>query len=470
MNHLDNGREMEHYDLEARRFDPGSNIFGYGGAAIGPRDSAFGFVSSMGKSIIRGQESVFGAVATGAAAVAGVKITDYFRKKKKPDSNDVSTDLFVSRRQKRRKYNDRNFRPIRAPENHLSEMPTKYRHRRKRFRKRFRKRSGVKRRRFVGKWKRNKKNSWYKTVTKTTKPKQLALQWPCFMAQENVGKCFFGVPMYDTLNVLNRIHLGDGTSRNAVNKMSMAADIDSPTVIGKLLMLAGVNLTSDSDTMVRTILGPRVYKWEMSNQTRSPITVTVFWCRPRRDIKYILEDPWPVGTETSDFYQGSDLNNIVSRCFLRDGITAVHGNQELLTLDQGFTPYRSHSFCQVFKVVKTKKFMLDAGQCHEFRHTQKKPWALNDIDVTSTFNHVAWRRMLFPLFRVDGCPVYDNEDYARINSGPANLALVYNVQCKLWNINGTIQTSEKSILEAPAGAVTNARYVSKPASVIEAPV
>lgn len=365
----------------------------------------------------------------------------------------------------------------RGGEDHLSQLRFRYytsaamRSRRKmvrrrRYRGRKRRRMGVRRRGTGLKWYRKKKRSykrknWAYSIVKSLKPKVIEFNWPFALTNQSFQNCTVAVPMFDRQNQCSTSDLGSGLNAYG-DTQRQAADIDSPTVWGNLYSAAGFNPAQDASTLQMCIFGPRYYRWQFVNQETHPISMTIYWCKPRED--YFINNTAlnTVSPQAGYITQGSDLNDIWSRCLFRDNI-ANYTAGCLAGLPSSFTPFDSKSFCSLFKVIRVKKYELDSGDCMALKHKSKNWVNFTDLKATDISTKIAKARgHIFPLIQVNGCLVYDSTTPNKVGQGFARVSCEWTCRVKQYLYSSTGQSFAKYNLFAPAGAVVAGVYTSKP--------
>lgn len=302
--------------------------------------------------------------------------------------------------------------------------------------------------------------SWAKAQVMGTKPIQF--MYTARVGIEGVGgKQLMFVPMFDTRNACDSLALGTGAG---YKNFTLTTQQQWPNMIGDgpqamftWAVNSGIDSAAEAEFERRYLWSPRKNMWEITNQETFPNQLKIYWCKPRRDLDF---DTGDYNADGLNFMQGQSLNEIILRMFTRDDITTWSVNQ-LKNLPIPFTPFQSHTWCQYFKVVKVSKFKLDAGQCAVIKHTNKGWKAVNDMEF-GDIEYTATRNMLFPFISAIGCPVFDSADIKKVDTGKVRLNIVYARKFSWYVMNNNTQQRTIVDVPAPAGAVVNARYVSKP--------
>lgn len=438
--------------------------FGYGGSRIGRADSmssALDIYGPKGSTLAKAS-----AIGGGVIAAGGYLIRQRSNANKRKKVGQGGGPAV-----KRHARRPGTFKPRQAHShyrfgwsNHLSKMRRRVNRggRRKRFRKRrtYRKR-GPKRSRLRRGRRGVRKPSWAKAQIMGSKPTQFMYNTK-FGIEGTTDRCLFFCPMFDVKNVCDSTALGTGAGY--LTYLANTTPEQWPAMLGdcpqQMFAWGMFNNINDSTELKRRYLwGPRQHMWEITNQETFPFQMSIIWCRPRRAIDYNSS------TFTLETFASSatDCNDLVARAFAKDSIftygTGVLKNE----LPISFSPFHSHTFCQLFKVVKVQKVRLDAGQCAVIRKRGKGYRSIGDFDVMDP-DYVVTRRQLVPFISVVGCPVYDSTNIEIVGTGKVRLSMVYTSRFPWWTMNSNTQSYVKADLAAPAGALTpaNARYVSKP--------
>jgi len=283
-----------------------------------------------------------------------------------------------------------------------------------------------------------------------------------FGIEGNYDRVLFFVPMYDSKGVCDSNALGTGAGYLADPKVTetqwMAMLGDSPFQQFSWQINASIN---DVTELKRAyIWGPRRFMWEITNQELFPVFVHIYWAKPRRDMDY---NAVAHVADSLDFTYGQDLNDVTARCLERDGFFTYGAGVLKSQLSVSWTPFESHTWCQLFKVRKVQKLRMDAGQCIKINHKKSRWRQINDTDVSTT-EYVATRDMLIPFIHVVGCPVYDSTNINKVGTGKCRITIVHTSKFSWYTLNSNTQQKINVDLPAPAGGITqaNARYISKP--------
>lgn len=302
----------------------------------------------------------------------------------------------------------------------------------------------------------------------STKPTQFLYNTK-FGIQGSNDRSLFFCPMFDTKNVVDSAALGSGagyrTFGPVTEKQWQAMLGDSPVSMFSWLANSGIDTLGEQK--IKYVWGPRKFRWEITNQETFPMLMKIYWCRPRRDLDYNSTD---YDANTISYQQGADINDLTARMLDRDGFFTYGPNVMKTQLPISFTPFQSHTWCQFFKVVKTDKIRVDAGQCVMINKKAPKWVSINDIDIAEV-EYVARTRQLIPFIHAVGCPVYDSNDYKIVGTGICRLSVVYTAAWPWYQLNSSQQAYKKVDLGAPSGDLiaANARYVSKPVAAVVAP-
>lgn len=430
--------------------------FGYGGTKIGEPDSYAAAYRTYGPR----KRTIAKATAIPTAGyVIRKAYQQLFRRPPEPKQPEAK---------RRRTIGPVQSGDLRGPKYHLSKMRRKsnYTGRRKRRRTRTIGRTRyAKRRRVVRRVVKRSKQPWVNTVMKNTKPVTYS-----YIAkggiQGNIDKMLLFVPQFDAFNRVNSAALGTGAGYNnytitTPTQWSSCVE-ESPQL---LFAWAAYNSLNDSTEQRRTYLwGPRTYSWEFTNQELFPMQLKIHWVRPRRDIDL---DAANLDADVTNWTMGSDMNDIIYRCLVRDRVLANPTVQGLFTsLNPTFSLFQSTSFCQLFKVVKTTSLKLDSGRCAVINHTINRGRHISDLSFADT-NYVATRKTLIPIVTCVGCPVYEVNNVSRVAAGPPAITWIFKANWNWYTMNSNTQQYIITDLAAPGGSVIagNARYVSKPAAV-----
>lgn len=313
--------------------------------------------------------------------------------------------------------------------------------------------------------------SWAYAQIKASKPQQFSYNTK-FGQVGNIDRKLMFVPMWDYNQRLNENTINNplGTGAGYLT-VPVTTESQWPCMLmesPQLLFSWRANNTIDSslEYLTKYLWGPRYYEWEFTNFEVIPIEINIFWCKPRRDLDYSTV---VLNTTTYDnFQQGPDLNEVLYRCHIRDSIYAQQGTQPSVSglrgsLPQGWSPFQSTSWCQLFRCVKTTKFRLDAGQCAKVKKKINSYTSISDLTMADV-EYVATRRTIIPFITVLGCPVFDSTSYNKVGTGVVKFGMTFKCRFKWWSIDAANQRMVRVDLPPPAGAVTagNATYVSKP--------
>lgn len=320
----------------------------------------------------------------------------------------------------------------------------------------------------------SKMPSWAKAVVLGSKPTIYSYNTK-FGIQGALDRCLFFCPMYDATDVCDTSALGSGAGYHDYTQPT--TEINWPVMLGEsphMLFSWQINnaINDLGEQKRKYIWGPRSFKWEITNQETFPLELKIYWGKCRRSIDWDAANAFNQD-RTMDYARCYDLNDFIARCLVRDNILAVPiaANRKLQNnLPIAFTPYQSHTFCQWFKIVKTTKIKLDAGQCAILKQGKSKWRNIGDLDFMDVA-YSALKGQLIPFIHVVGCPVFDSADYRKVGAGKPRLNIIYQARFPWYTMNDNIQSYVKVDLPAPAGGVTpaNARYVSKPvASAVQA--
>lgn len=428
------------------------NWFGHGGTRIGREDSFAAAYSTYGPR----KRTIAKAVGLPTVAYLGKRWYQTAFGRKEEEGN------------KRVKRAPPYSPPGRGRLDHLSKMRGRARTIRGRRRgKSVRRRMPRKRRRVATRVvKRSRKQSWATAVVKGSKPITYS-----YLAKGGIqgtsDKTLLFVPQFDAFNRCNSASLGTGVNYGnftiATPEQYPSCTEESPQLM--FAWAAQNSLNDEQEQRRKYIWGPRTYTWEFVNQELFPMELKIYWVKPRRDIDY---DTTPYNASTKlNYNQGTDMNEVLCRCLLRDGqlgnATGVLRND----LTSAFDLFKSTSFCQLFNVVKVNKMKVDSGKCVKIMHKLNRYRSISDLDF-GDLNNVATRSTLIPIIASVGCPVYDNTNVAKVGTGAVALTWTFKVNFQFWTMNSNTQQSVATDLAAPAGAVIPAQavYVSKPASVI----
>lgn len=362
-------------------------------------------------------------------------------------------------------------------QHHLSKLRIMARRRFRTGKRRFKRRRTRyhwRRRRFRLKSKRRGGQPYIRKLLKTsTKPLVVEQTWPVAFQAGSYGKCAVVVPMYDygdgtpahggVTGQSTWIGAGQGLNTSTTQQNWMSACVESPTNFSQMLTTAGFNINSQAVGSQKIIFGPRHYYWAFVNQELFPIKLKVYWCRPRRS--YTVSGGF--GSGGVDYISGTDINDMIARCFDRDKILVYNNNNPANpkmnnTLPYNFSPMQSVSFCSLFKVIKKKSFEMDAGECMNWKHSVKRYKVFSDYDWTMLTNEVCNRRTLFPVFVIQGCPVVDTNSLQAVSTGKASIALMFTQRTKIYQITATTQTYKALEMTCPGGLVVTAKYATKP--------
>lgn len=313
----------------------------------------------------------------------------------------------------------------------------------------------------------NRKQNWATAVVRNSKPITYTYTTKGGI-QGTTDKVLLFCPQFDFFNRCSSAALGSGNGYANYSAITTPTQWASSVEESPQLMFAWAlyNSLDDSTEQRRKYLwGPRTYRWEFTNQELFPMQLSIFWVRPRRDIDY---SNVAFSASLGDWNVGSDVNDIIYRCFVRDRIFTDPTPTGLSTsLTMSFSPFQSTSFCQLFKVVKVNKFKLDSGKCVNITHKLKKYRSISDL-AFADINYVCTRKTLIPIIMCQGCPVYDSADVKKVAGGACALTWITKINFNWWTMNANTQQYIITDLVAPAGLITpaNAVYVSKPAAVV----
>lgn len=465
--------------------------FGYGRARIGPADSVLhgarlygGALAGAAREVAQANKATLGAVG-GAAAAALASFSQrsrYVRQRRyledlkeekdyKSDEDDAMEVLRYAGNRGAPPSSDNRWR-----RGHLSILSRRPYYMARRFarRRRFRRRKRSRTRK--SRWRRGYKRklrfskrrrvpTYMKVVMKSSKAAVYENSWPVAVQAASQGKCCLVVPMFDAAGVYNGNILGDGSGKDTAVTMEKwnAAYIDGPVTLSQWMMTCGINPTWAQSGRQKFLIGPRSYEWMISNQENIPISCEIYWCKPRRDLDY---NAGAFASHGDAFIWGTDLNDIMCRALDRDGLV-TYGAACMFGFDLNITPFMSTTFCQLFKVLKVKKYELDAGQCMRLKHVAKKSWIIDDWEMVSAAANLAWRkRQIFPVIKLHGCTGTDSVVPTKVGSGRALIAIMYKVHWKFWQMNTNLQQAFVKTLTNPQGAVGTFQYVSKPAAAV----
>lgn len=313
--------------------------------------------------------------------------------------------------------------------------------------------------------KRYRKRSWALPIVKGSKPINFAYTTKNGL-QGVTDKVMLFCPQFDVNNRASSAKLGTG---NGYLNYTQTTPTQWPSCVEEspqlMFVWAMANSLNDSTEQRRTyVWGPRTYHWEFTNQELFPMEFKVYWVRPRRSID---TDATAFAEDLSNWNVGTDVNDVIYRCFFRDRIVTGTTTSLLSELPAAFTPFQSTSFCQLFKVVKVTKTMLDAGKCYKITHRYKKYRRISDLDFADT-NYVATGKALIPIVTCIGCPVYDGANIGKVATGACALTWSYKCNIPWYTLNGNTQQYTNFDVAAPSGVINAAAavYVSKPAAVV----
>lgn len=213
------------------------------------------------------------------------------------------------------------------------------------------------------------------------------------------------------------------------------------------------------------IIGPRYYSYEIQNFELHAVNVVIYWCKPRHDIVYNsnnLEANITAVKQAQETFEGQNVNDILAKCFYRDGIIGAPAAGCMMSLPISTSPYESTSFCQAFKIVKKSKFHLNPGKCHRITVKKKKIWIPTMYELSQSLHLIAWKKGLFPLFKLVSCPVNDTTNTKKVATGASSLSIIYSFRTKVWQVNAGVTHTTNLSLTAPAGVPVTGQSILCP--------
>lgn len=109
---------------------------------------------------------------------------------------------------------------------------------------------------------------------------------------------------------------------------------------------------------------------DLVNQNNAPMRLTAYLCRARYDITY----------QSSQ----TNIKTIIGAGFGEQGLDVANPDANNTTLINGqFSPYDSPRFCQLYKIVRTKEFLIDAGGRKRFMIDRPKPILYNPTRLST---------------------------------------------------------------------------------------
>lgn len=153
---------------------------------------------------------------------------------------------------------------------------------------------------------------------------------------------------------------------------------------------------------------------EIVNMSNGHTTLYAYKCVFRQDISYSFN-----GTAGANGYQSPI--NLLGDGFYQRGVTGLgRGRNNIGCTDCDLSPFDSHKFCSMVKILKTSKHDLDAGQIIKFSITKRRPVYINmdhyytpNASNQTTFasltpDYTHRKGEMFYLFRIEGQPSNGN--------------------------------------------------------------
>lgn len=176
----------------------------------------------------------------------------------------------------------------------------------------------------------------------------------------------------------------------------------STTDMGDCMSILGIPETVVGNTARtrRMLLESVKARYRFKNQTNVPVTLTLYDVVARRDFFTTALDPISAWTTGLTDQQVS--------------LIGVPNSNAQTDLFPGSTPFQSQKFCQMYKVRKTKKFVLHAGSEHDHYVHLNAGGILNNEYIT---NWVQYRGLTYCLMVVVEGAVVDDAVGAASNVG-----------------------------------------------------
>lgn len=304
---------------------------------------------------------------------------------------------------------------------------------------------------------------WWKLLTKQQRPNQYSFQQSFGLHTNSGGLATWAVLTQDEKNVCDSAALGTGgTAYN--NKQTLDMCVDSPFTL--LHMSAGGAFTNQAGgalpgNRAKIYVSNRRYKWTIVNNELHPITVKFFWTTPRHDIR--KERVNYTGGSLVDTYQGYDINDVMARCFDRDGAIAYGANCLNGVIDS-FRPTQSNSWCSLFKIKKVVTMELHAGECRSLVFKRDKPWFMSDFLEANVNDFLAWKnKTMIPFIQIIGCPVHDTVEPRLVRLGQAYVSITFEMRAQTWCFTTKTSSYTQVAFDAPVPvAFTATTYASRP--------
>lgn len=194
--------------------------------------------------------------------------------------------------------------------------------------------------------------------------------------------------------------------------------------------------------------------FEMNAFDTHNINVDIYFLKPRSDIF-----KGPSNEAGAGLMQADDLVDFINNCLFKDG-------QGLVTTELDWTPYKSSTLCEYFRVVKKKHFMMMAGKCSSFSLSSKKP-VRNPRKYATQPNLMLSRMSLLPLFVLRGCVGFDYTESVtnllKVGISSQNLGIAVTHSLSWYEIPSRKPSTTFYTTPNPNGVASNIATYQKPA-------
>lgn len=205
-------------------------------------------------------------------------------------------------------------------------------------------------------------------------------------------------------------------------------------IADELMRLYRSNSSASNDVLETKFMIKNCFQThEIVNDSNGHTTLYAYKCMFRQDVCASFFDVSNSNTLTPNNYQSPLW--ILGDGFYQRGSGAVRGENNEGTRDCDLSPYDSHKFCSMIKIIKQTKHDLDAGEIIKFSIKKNKPIFINmDHYYTNPTKNATYGQMLpdynhrkgecFYLFRIEGQPSNSNTDSTQLFYTSPNVNMI----------------------------------------------